>query len=322
LEVENKFALEYDEKELAGAATVSAMLWENGHAVNLIRTFIMGSTEPVNILDLGCGTGRFEELLLTDPVLNKKIGSIVAVDFAPNYLVRARERLEHFLSSSELKKIVFLRRIAEDLQLPTDHFDVVIAGFGIVCFSQSHSTLREAYRVLRDGGLLVTTGYNRSALTFEFNESMRKAIGRSASHFAIEIDRNKNIMYLSKELHIHCYTFDLSDVLSLVTLIGFQPMDDSVRTFPTLYGSARKEYLLALSSNNRPARGKEGEKHATCLKRKNCGAYASYQEANLKRDRFDSGFNEIIHNMDRDLEGLFGDKGFYFCFGAHKKVKA
>lgn len=317
LQVENEFALGYDRDELAGAATVSAVLWENEYVLNHVREHVRGASDPVHVLDLGCGTGRFEELLLTDSEVKNKIATITAVDFAPMYFQMARRRLPHFLEKSDLEKIRYVRRIAEDLRWPSDHFDVVIASFGILCFSQTHRTLPNIYRVLKQRGLAILNGYNREAMTFDFDEMMRKRIGRSASHFAIRIDREENIMHLGNQI-IRCFTFYVDDVEGLLSLTGFRPVKNDAETFPALYGSARKEYLTRLMTQEASSASGVGQHHESCRRTGKCRDFASYQRINLVKDQFGSGFNETLHQMDTDLASLLPRKGFYFCVAAHK----
>ena len=305
LEVENEFAANYDAEELAGAATVSAIIWENDYVREFVEKHVNSSASSphVNILDLGTGTGRFVEILLTDKDINSKIGSIIGIDFAPRYLIKAKERLTK-ICKPVLTKTRFLRRIAEDLRWPESYFDIVIAGFGITCFSRFHLTLPEIYRVLKPGGLAILNGYNRAAITFDFETLMKNRAGSPTSHFAIRIDREENQMHLGDQI-IQCFTFNVDDLEVLLKLIGFKPIKGKTETFPALYGSARKEYLKKLP----------GRIPQTRSRRKKV---ASYQRANLIADHFNSGFNEVLHMIDDDLAAVLKDRGFYFCMAMHK----
>jgi len=311
LEVENEFARVYDAEELAGAATVSAILWENSFVLEQIQDYAIHSTQKIRILDLGCGTGRFEEILFKHKIISEKIEQIVAVDFAPQYLVEANKRLVNILGKSQLKKIKFLRRVAETLHFPENYFDIVIASFGVVCFSKSYLTLQQIYSVLKHKGLVLLNGYNREALTFDFDNKMKESTGQPASHFAIRIDREENIMYLGNS-QIKCFTFDSKGMETLLKQIGFKPKKDSIKTFPTLYGASRKDYLKKLSQDfNVKAKKISGNS-------KRDRKIASYESTNLAKDIYDSGFNEILHLMDTDLALVMEGRGFYFCSAANK----
>ncbi|MGY4512085.1 class I SAM-dependent methyltransferase [Bradyrhizobium sp. USDA 3650] len=320
LRVENEFATGYDEEELGSPATVSAVLWENEFVLRHVREHIRTASQPLHILDLGCGTGRFEELLLTDREINQKIATITAVDFAPMYFGMAKRRLPHFLAKAEFSKINFVRRIAEDLRWPANYFDIVVASFGILCFSNTHKTLPNVYNVLKPGGLVTFNGYNRDAITFEFDEMIRGKLGNPASHFAISIDRDENTMRLG-DRYISCFTFHPDDVEGLISLVGFKPVKSTapIETFPALYGSARKEYLARLTTNDpKRSKSKVHFRHGACVGTKACVDFASYQHVNLVLDGFKSGFNETLHQIDGDLAKLLPRRGFYFCVAAHK----
>ncbi len=304
LELENEFASHYDEKELSSAATLSAIIWENEYVLKQIRTYLEGKNSSFRILDLGCGTGRFEEILLSDPFLSHKIESIHAIDFAPMYLKKAKERLSYFFSEEELNKISFQRRIAEDTRLPSNYYDIVIASFGVICFSQFHRTIPEIQRVLKPKGLAILNGYNRNSISYEFNE-LAKTKGVE-SLFTAAIDREKNEMMLNGKT-MKCFTFHIDELQSFLWFVGLKPLAESIQTFPTLYGCTRKDYLKLFE-----------EAASLGPTTKSCLNYPSYQSKNLELDCFKSGFSPILHKLDADLTHVLKDRGFYFSLTATK----
>ncbi len=312
LALENEFALYYDVEELSSAATVSAIICENEYVLKQIKAFAQKNKQPLRILDLGCGTGRFEEILLLDPELSHQIERIDAIDFAPMYLKKARERLPHFLSPSQLKKIHFQRRIAEDSRLPSETYDLVIASFGVVCFSRFHHTIPEIHRLLKPSGLAIFNGYNRNSLSYEFVDAASPH--ETLSLFTAAIDRKKNVMKLKGKL-MKCFTFHVDELESFLWYIGLKPFSEETKTFPTLYGCTRKDYLPFFSSKASPGRGHHPQ---TCCEKGLCNEYASYQTKNLEKDYFHSGFSPVLHQVDTDLTHLLKDRGYYFSLCATK----
>lgn len=310
--IENEFAARYDIEELGGAATVSAILNENEFVISELRELVKERTTGLRVLDLGCGTGRFEELILTDPKIRPYIEEIVAVDFAPRYLVEARKRLAHFLPPAELEKVTFLRRVAENLHLPKEGFDVVLASFGVVCFSRSHLTLQQVAHVTKKGGLTIFNGYNRSALTYEFDAKVART-GDPVTNFAIHIDKKKNVMHLGPNV-IDCMTFDVDAFESLLRLVGLNPRTERSRTFPTFYGAVRSDYLNELPTSVVAT----AARHSSCHKPgERCAMHLSYQDENLVLHN-ESPFNDLVHKMDADLERVLEHQGFYFSVAAFK----
>lgn len=317
LEVENEFARIYDEDELGGAATVSAILQENDFILERLHDFVPESSAGLRIADLGCGTGRFEELLLADDDLASRIDEIVAFDFAPQYLIEAQARLPHFLGPEKMAKIRFVRRVVEDLAWPSDYFDVVLAGFGVVCFSRPAAAVRSAFDIARPGALALFNGYNREALRYEFDEVVGN--GKAVTHFAITIDRGANLLNLSTS-SIECLTFDVSGFEHLLMSTGFALDRGSGRSFPTLYGGARKSLLEALEERHSGAPHESNGPHSLCLRNGACTEHASYLAANLTNGAKPE-FNAVIHQMDVELGRVLPASGFYFSLAATKPTE-
>lgn len=74
-----------------------------------------------SVIDLGCGTGP----LL--PHLVERFGTVVALDFAPGMIRRARERL-----GANADNVAFLERMMHELDDQTGRFDVAVAVNSIV----------------------------------------------------------------------------------------------------------------------------------------------------------------------------------------------
>jgi SAM-dependent methyltransferase len=98
------------------------------------------------VADLGCGTGP----LL--PLLVGRFGTVVALDFAPGMLARARERL-----GPDADRVTFEARPMDDLGHYAGRLDVAVAINSLVMPDTRtiDRTLRAIRAALRDGGLFL-----------------------------------------------------------------------------------------------------------------------------------------------------------------------
>lgn len=98
--------------------------------------------------DLGCGTGP----LL--PLLAGRFGSVLALDFAPGMIERARSRMA---GSAVADRITFLNRPMHDLDDLEGRLDVAVAVNSLVMpdVREIERTLRAIRRALRPGGLFL-----------------------------------------------------------------------------------------------------------------------------------------------------------------------
>ncbi len=101
------------------------------------------------VLDVATGTGRLPDALLNHVGFH---GRIVAADLSHKMLVKASEKL-----ADDLDRVTLLCVPAEDLPFEDDLFDVVTCLEALEFMAEPVTVLCELARVLRPGGLLVTT---------------------------------------------------------------------------------------------------------------------------------------------------------------------
>jgi tRNA (cmo5U34)-methyltransferase len=126
---------------------------------------------PERVLDLGCGDGRLAALVLES---RPSVSDVLAVDFSPPMLERARRR---FADDPR----VTIREWNLDQPLdPLGGFDVVVSGFAIHHLDdrRKRALFAEVARQTRPGGVFANLEVVRSA-TPELHADFLAALGKS-----------------------------------------------------------------------------------------------------------------------------------------------
>ena len=105
---------------------------------------LLGALADKKILDVGAGTGR-----LSLPLANRG-ARVIALDVSPKML--------EIIKNEQIEKIV---GDAESLPFKNETFDIVTAAFLTVHLKDPTRFFDEAYRVLKDGGVLAITNINQ-----------------------------------------------------------------------------------------------------------------------------------------------------------------
>lgn len=100
----------------------------------------MLSGEGLNILEIGCGTGKNTEFLQT------KAKRLVGADFSEEMLAKAKEKIT--------SKAVEFRQmdLREDWNLPENSFDLITCSLVLEHIENLDFVFRQAGKVLRNGG--------------------------------------------------------------------------------------------------------------------------------------------------------------------------
>lgn len=124
---------------------------ERLHLAQPIMLKLQPHTDPL-ILDLGCGTGR---LSLTLSQYESFEGYIIGLDQSEKMLAIAQPRLEEI--QKEDSSFFIQASLNQSLPFPDNSFDFVACLEVLEFLPDYNFTLSEAHRVLRPGGLLLTT---------------------------------------------------------------------------------------------------------------------------------------------------------------------
>jgi SAM-dependent methyltransferase len=106
--------------------------------------------EGETVLDLGAGAG-FDAFLAADKV--GRSGRVIGVDMTPEMVKRARENCR----KGEYTNVEFRLGEIENLPVEDNSVDVIISNCVINLSPEKESVFKEAYRVLKPGGILMVS---------------------------------------------------------------------------------------------------------------------------------------------------------------------
>ncbi len=146
---------EYD----ADMLTLLQILWGDGFlspggAAELARLLEGCHIAGCSVLDIGCGLGAIDALLVTE----YGAGSVIGIDIDPALIASMKTRIERAGLSDRIQA-----RSVEGgaLPFPEDSFDVVFSKDAIVQIPNKAAMFAEVRRVLRPGGRFIASDWLR-----------------------------------------------------------------------------------------------------------------------------------------------------------------
>ena len=213
-------SLSFHEKMPKGAALrefqnkhLHLSYWESEYYKNAIKGFIKEIDNPSEriVLDIGCGDGRFTELLL-----NLGYKKIIATDIDIKPLLSLHE---YAVKNKFEENILIIRCNAARLPIQNDKVDIVLA-IGVLYYLNEdfESSIKEIYRTLKPEGLLINS-----------EPDLEGAIYKSAIFEEIEdFLENFNKKIFKEERGVTNYKFRLFEKEQIKTILsqnGFDVLD-------------------------------------------------------------------------------------------------
>ncbi|HVV03848.1 MAG TPA: methyltransferase domain-containing protein [Puia sp.] len=182
------------------------------YALHVVERAASGSPHPKAILEIACGTGRVtQHLQKTFP--NARL---IATDFNKDMISIARQSMPG-------TQVEWQTADARELPFDDQSFDLVIFQFGLMFIPDKPKALSEAYRVLRPGGRLLFSTWDR----LENNPVFDLADKVVKKYFPIDPPRFFHLPYsLFDDSQLAAWTKDAGfmDIrVSLVNLTGNSP---------------------------------------------------------------------------------------------------
>ena len=157
--------------------------WSAPFGIKLLETIPLANIS--NVLDIGCGTG----FPLLEIAMRLGQGShVTGIDPWKAGLARMRERVSHY----GLTNISLIEGVAENMPLPSDHFDLLVSNNGINNVQDLDKAFLECNRVAKKGAEFLWT-MNTDGSFKTFYNCFRETVNEN------------NLAHLSKEINEHIY---------------------------------------------------------------------------------------------------------------------
>lgn len=135
-------------------------LWKD----HFVRTLNPGSpAQPWKILDVAGGTGDIAFRMLEHSTVINGDGQtrVTVADINPDMLAEGKKRAKE-TQQANLDRLDFVEANAEDLNMiESDSLDLYTVAFGIRNFTDKPAALREAFRVLKPGGVFACLEFSK-----------------------------------------------------------------------------------------------------------------------------------------------------------------
>lgn len=106
--------------------------------------------EGLSVLDLGCGSGR--DCYVASKLVGPQ-GKVTGVDMTPQQLDVAKRNQAAYAETLGYANMTFVQGTIENLgSIPSDSIDIIISNCVVNLSPDKPAVLREAFRVLREGG--------------------------------------------------------------------------------------------------------------------------------------------------------------------------
>lgn len=158
------------------------------------------------ILDVATGTGI---VALAAAKIVGDCGKIIGVDISPGMLIQAKQKLVNL----DLKNVELIEADVEDVNFSDNTFDKVLCSLAICYLTDISATLRQWYRFIKPGGLVVFNAWAETA--FPPSVLYRKVVAR----YGITVPNPNEPMGTIEKLH------------KLLQDVGFQNIEVQTEQF-------------------------------------------------------------------------------------------
>ncbi|WP_026733954.1 class I SAM-dependent methyltransferase [Fischerella sp. PCC 9605] len=161
--------------------------------LSFLKTWAHISPEAT-VLDIGCGTGEFERLLLTENPQQM----ITGVDISEEMLLVAKQKCRAYPNVS------FLTASASALPFANNSFDVIVSASTFHYFDDPETSLKEMRRVLKPDGKVVILDWCKDYLLCRICDFVLKFV--DPAYKQCYTQREFHSLFTSAQFDIKCAT--------------------------------------------------------------------------------------------------------------------
>jgi len=202
---------------------------------------------------------------------------VTGIDFSGGMLAECRRRLEKQVEGGDL---VLERCVAERLPFEAESFDMIIAGFGFLSYSDSPRVLKEICRVGTATASVLLSTYNYEAA---FYDIWGKRLAEPTVPISGKIDRDRGVLRLDGH-SIGVRPMTHHEVERLLLHHGLKIEEHEHASFPTLY---------AILSSNESSR-------------------LPVEEIDPSEYHGFANFSPRLFDQDKAVSRALGERGYYF----------
>lgn len=175
--------------------------WAAPFGIKLLETIPL---KVSNVLDIGCGTG-FPLLEIAMRLGNSS--HVTGIDPWKAGLDRIRDRISHY----GITNISLIEGFAENMPLPSEHFDLLVSNNGINNVQDIPKTFAECNRVAKKGAYFLWTMNTEDSFK-PFYEAFK----------ALALEKNMPDLVAKINEHIHQKRRPVKEMTDMLAIAGFQ----------------------------------------------------------------------------------------------------
>ena len=197
--------------------------------INVIGCFYPETKTPIQVLELGLGTGTTTKHILS----NYTNSNLLGIEFSDEMIKLARNKLDQYNERFQIQQGDFM-----DVEVASEKFDVIISSLSIHHYTieEIGKLMKKLHSALKHGGIFI----NADIVKFKSQEYLRKAEEVYLSFLREHLDEEYAIKVWERHIELNDNPTPLEDLLANLTQVGFKDVAVCFRYWGFAVYSGRK----------------------------------------------------------------------------------